>query len=112
MLRNNHKGFVLMDTLLSFAVLLMITLTILPITQHLLKERHSLQVQLGMVSTLYQELLHYNENHDITKRITINRIQGTLEFTYQNKVRRGCVYWENEKNIPETKCLFIKMPPS
>ncbi|WP_143060142.1 hypothetical protein [Salinibacillus kushneri] len=97
-----------MDTLISFSFFLAITLTTLPIVQHIREEQYILHTRSQMVTELYNEMLKSVESYPVNKKISINHTKGTIEINVSHSITTGCITWQNVKSKQERKCFYAK----
>lgn len=104
-----YNGFSLIEVLVSFGIVTMLIITVLPISIQVKKEQQILADRLTIVTMLYDELqLTIWNQHEIPK--TYNKysenIQLYFQFTSKNDLTQGCVEWTNVKNEKEKSCLY------
>lgn len=106
----NHKGFTLIETLVSLSIVMVILTTFLPINTLLLQHQKDLSNKRIISSLLHDELqkVIYTKRKipSKPKRKELEGIEVTIEFMAENKLIKGCARWDNIKNEREKVCLF------
>lgn len=100
---SNNKGFMLVEVLISFSLLMTIIITIIPLTVLIEKERKVLNERRYHASLLHDELQQYIGSTSATSK-SINGM--TITFTKEGNLIRGCILWENVKKNTDEICLY------
>lgn len=99
----NNKGFILVEVLIGFSLLVTVVTTIVPLTVLIDQERKVLSERRTYASVLHDELQHY-----IWKTSSaLENIDGfTIDFNEEGNLIRGCISWENVKQQIDEICLY------
>ena len=100
---SNNKGFILIEMLIGFSIIVSVITTIIPMSVLIEKERKVLSDRRFYASLLHDELQHYLWHHSTSSQL----IDGiTINFTQEGHFVRGCIVWENVKQTTDEICLY------
>jgi len=111
----NNKGFTLIEVLIAFSIVVVVTTTVIPMTTLLSYEREILHDRLK-ISLVLQEHLQsiIREDNDQTPPVTYEETIQTkrvqFNFSQKNKLIKGCVTWKNVQERTEKICLHGYKP--
>ncbi|WP_430785288.1 type II secretion system protein [Virgibacillus flavescens] len=106
----NNNGFSLIEVLVAFGIVIMLIVTVFPITIQITKEQRKLSEQITFTEILYGELQQHIKNSDLVIPIDYNKTMLNhdlyFHFEQENGLLKGCVNWRNVKQKQEKSCLF------
>ncbi|WP_226035031.1 hypothetical protein [Aquibacillus saliphilus] len=108
-MKNNSRGYFLIEALASLSIVLTITFTFIPILNQIKLEEHILSQRRSIQSTLHDELQLYiwkTFKLPVNHEMKVNKRQVTFTFTKEDNLVKGCAEWNNEKDILENFCLY------
>ncbi|WP_090853919.1 hypothetical protein [Paraliobacillus sp. PM-2] len=104
----HYNGFIFTEIMMSFSLIIVLSLTIIPIFYQLTTEQMNLYYRREIHSYLHDHLIarpftNTDTNHEtfMVKQVTVN-----INYTFESPLWKGCASWKNEKNQNETICLF------
>src|SRR5690625_5299543 len=108
MLKQNNKGFSLIEVLVAKSIIFVLLATFIPLYTTILKEQAVLKDRLTITSTLHDELqliLWNNESMrgDMTR---INSLPVHFTFTHEKRYIKGCASWQKKQETKEKKSLY------
>jgi len=109
-LLTNKSGFIFLETLIAFTIVLISVSLILPTTVFIATERQKLSDRQMIITKLhdiiqpyiYQEQL--NDPKTLTEHINGKAVQLTMSL--EGKYIKGCAKWTDVKKKPQTFCLY------
>lgn len=109
MLKDNC-GFIFIETLITFSIVLVTISIILPATVFIKSERQKLNDRQIIVTKLHDLMQPYIHDHEqtIPDSFTqlINEKHVHFEVAAEQMLIKGCANWENVKKERETFCLY------
>lgn len=106
----NNNGFSLIEVLVAFGIIIMLIVTVFPLTIQITKEQRRLSEQIIFTEILYDELQQHIRNSNLVIPLNYNKnlINHDLYFHFEqeNGLIKGCVEWRNVKQKQEKSCLF------
>lgn len=104
---HNEKGYSLIQTIISFTIVVLLVTTIVPSIIQIKKEQDVLKQQLSSSYKLHDLLIkEINSKSTINKTGTIHSIN--YKVVYHDKVIEVCGNWINIKDIEENRCYYGK----
>jgi Tfp pilus assembly protein PilV len=107
----NSNGFSLIEVLVAFSIIFMITTTIIPLISLLNQGEEILSQRMHHTNSLHDELQTFLWGE--SKRLppvryskTEDSVTASYQFTTENNLIKGCVEWENVKKKKEKFCLY------
>ncbi|WP_158701708.1 prepilin-type N-terminal cleavage/methylation domain-containing protein [Lentibacillus sp. Marseille-P4043] len=106
----NDNGFSLIEVLVAFSIVLIITTTIIPLTSLLNNEEAVLSERRKVTNHLHDELQLYlwkdNKKIPASYSKTLESNTVTYQFSVEKELIKGCVKWQNVKKRKEKVCLY------
>lgn len=105
----NNRGFTLVEVIVASSMLVMIMMTILPISSLIEREKAVLSERRILSSKLHDELQPFLWNDQpLPARYSskFNLIDVYFRFTFDGDYVKGCASWENARGKSETICLY------
>ncbi|MCZ0754640.1 competence type IV pilus minor pilin ComGE [Anoxybacillus sp. J5B_2022] len=103
----NCNGFTFVEALVASAVLLMITIALLPLLTQIMVERHNVALK-----NKAQQLLHAEMNRDAQpadKTVTVAGVTYAISWTeVGNGMRKACVRWNDYVSRTVERCEYVK----
>lgn len=99
----------MIEVLVAFSILMMLIVTVVPISVQIKKEQQKLSDRITVVATLYDELQQVIwHNSELTQTFTrpYKNRQLTFRFRPVNDLLQGCVEWTNVNFEKEKSCLY------
>lgn len=104
---HNEKGYSLIQTIISFTIVVLLVTTIVPSIIHIKIEQSVLKQQLSSSYKLHDLLVkEINSKSTINKTGKINAIN--YKIVYRDKVIEICGNWINVKDKEENRCYYGK----
>lgn len=109
MLKTNNKGFILLEMIVSLALLTMITSILVPIMLQLKLEQTVLVDRIDIYHDLYNtvQTIEVEQLPDITTK-KINDIDIKLEFYFEDDLLIGQGVWINAKEQAEQATVYFQ----
>lgn len=106
----NNKGFTLTEVMLGSLLLLLMMLTILPISIQLYKERQILNEEQLIMHVLYEEMKRslLTNSYD-EKKITHHSVRNTtftIHYQKQDSFIKRCAKWINLRSEQKEVCFY------
>lgn len=102
----NCNGFTFIEALVSLAVLLVITITLLPLLTQIMIERHNVALKNEAEQLLYAEM---NRDVQIDKIVTVGEVAYAISWIELGSgMKKVCVRWNDEMNRTVEKCGYVK----
>lgn len=106
----SNKGYVLIDSLVAAAIIMMLIYTIIPIASLLTHEKEFLSEKRHISTLLYDEMqLFITNQNSLPAKYDKKFREKTISFHFdhQNEAMiKGCVTWENMNERKEEFCLY------
>lgn len=104
------NGFALIETIIIFNLLLIISLFIVPLYVSLKQEKAILHDRAIIVMKLHDELQKYIYERELLKdtnyNLNVHHRAVNFYFTSENEYIKGCATWKNMKQREEQYCLY------
>lgn len=108
MLKENNKGFSLIEVLVANSILLVLLVTFIPIYTTITYEQAVLKNRLMITSALHDELQpiiwQVADMENYSKRI--NKQSVAFSFMLEDQYIKGCANWLNKQDREEEVCLY------
>jgi len=106
----NNRGYMLLNSLFSFSLFLILTLSLLPMINTVYKEQRILEERRYWLHTLHDELKRKDELTSLPTTIKLgqNKRVASVTFRYKSSLIEGCIEWKNERGTEEDECLYKK----
>ncbi|GGJ62654.1 competence protein ComGE [Anoxybacillus voinovskiensis] len=102
----NCNGFTFIEALVSLAVLLVITTTLLPLVTQIMVERHNVALKNEAEQLLYAEM---NRDAQNDKIVAVGKVTYAIFWTeLGNGMKKVCVRWNDEMNRTVERCGYVK----
>jgi len=102
----NCNGFTFIEALVSLAVLLVITTTLLPLLTQIMVERHNVALKNEAEQLLYAEM-NRDTQHD--KIVAVGKVTYAIFWTELGSgMKKVCVRWNDEMNRTVERCGYVK----
>lgn len=103
----NEKGFSLVQTLISFTIVILLVTTIVPSIVHIKKEQNILKQRLSSAHHLHDILIE-----EINSKNTDDKVGNSqsikYKIVYQDSLVEVCGSWTNIKTVQENRCYYGK----
>lgn len=95
----NSKGFTLAETVFSFSLFLLVTLTVLPILIQVRIEQKDLSTKRQAISTLHDDVISWDQPLDVLPLTYTHPDHPSLvfKFTIKNHLIKGCTTTFNKE---------------
>lgn len=109
--KRKSKGFVLLDTLFSFYLILLLLLWLIPSLLQIKTDTERLEARLYLQNTLQNKLIeNYSElttQTELTEKMFYENTTAQFKFTKEINLIKGCVSWVKKDNqLIEELCLY------
>lgn len=102
----NCNGFTFVEALVASAVLLMITIALLPLLTQTMVERHNVALKNEAVQLLYAEM---NRDVQMDKTVTVGNVTYAISWTeLGGGMKKACVRWNDDMNRTVERCGYVK----
>ncbi|MFS0672804.1 type II secretion system protein [Ornithinibacillus sp. 179-J 7C1 HS] len=105
----NNSGFSITEVLVSLAILIVLSITLVPLSSFVSYEREILSHKRVITYQLYDELqtVIWNGMTSSQFKRNVEHIEVTFGFTLlESNIIQGCAKWTNIKNREEEICLY------
>lgn len=105
----NSNGYMLLETMVAFSVLLLLTLHLFPLYTHIRIERDN-QVAINTADRLlHEEILHYkyDGNEARNSKVTHNNRTYNLSWESSKQELKACIKWEDKLKRSMERCDYI-----
>ena len=107
----NETGFSLLQTMVAYSIVMIITLSIVPGIYTLKKENKLLDFKISIINSLHDHLIEELTNDYLVimkKEIVIDKVPVEIKYKDEANFLRVCAEWTSIKNVNETRCLYGK----
>lgn len=105
-----RNGFTLIEVIAATAILLNFIAVVVPVTSTLLKEKTVLHERRTMTNALHDQLQVYLWDSSIEMPQSLTKVvrqkEAAFLFEEEREFIKGCVTWENAREINERFCLY------
>jgi type II secretory pathway pseudopilin PulG len=105
----NSNGFTITEALVSFSIIMVLCITLLPLSSFVSQERNVLSQKRIVIYQLHDELqtaLWDGINENIIQR-NVGSVSVTIKFSAsEGGVIKGCATWVNNRKRQEEVCLY------
>lgn len=108
------NGFILIDSLFSFSLVLLLVFSLTPILSIIQKERHNLSEKMKVASLLHDELQDFilQENPELPKSYTVFLKEKEIHIhlqNYKSPFIKGCASWLNLAKREDEICFYASI---
>lgn len=104
------NGFIWLETLVAFSLVMLVATIIIPIYSTVLQEKTIIYERTIISLYLFEELQRFIYDESLNKnrsyQVNVANRRVTVTFKTENEFIKGCVSWRNVKERTEKRCLY------
>ena len=110
---NTEKGYVLLDSLAAFSIILFASLVLLPLFIHIEMDRLDVRREIKAYHILFEDLERHLHGAPIEENKRVKELAGTFitsikPHPIKPEYMEGCVSYENSKKQNKSVCEIVK----